>query len=291
MKIYEDILSKIANMVAINYQRLEHAGIMEGDMGVAMFLFHYSEYSGIKSYADLAESIVDYNINYYIQQMGRTFSCGIFGIGWSLCYLKANGFIDMADNVLSDIDRIALLKYTKLDISDDLDVKYPLFSKGLYCIYRNNALKAKTITDLASVASYLKECDITLDYVISIIYFLKECIKAKVQENMCDELVKSFGELLQSIIRNGTHNEDLFVRYILEINLEDGRYENECDPLLYYSNWRSIIYKNIASGRVHISDINKYIEKIERYLPTTLISLNGLSSLGINLIKLDYNKN
>ena len=51
-------LMQIANGLSANVKRLTGPGLLEGQMGVAVFLYHYARYSGKTVYSQMADHLL-----------------------------------------------------------------------------------------------------------------------------------------------------------------------------------------------------------------------------------------
>lgn len=133
MQTKEIILRKIANTLYINLQMMRSEGLLDGQLGVALFLYHYSRFSGHTHYREVADGLIDKLYGSLALDTDPCFASGLAGIGWTLQHLIDNGFMDGdADEVLEDIDGAV----RNMDLASDLDAEIPLFSQGLYFLKR-----------------------------------------------------------------------------------------------------------------------------------------------------------
>ena len=113
-----NILMQIANGVSANVQKLTSPGLLEGKMGVAVFLYHYARYAGQTTYNHLADCLVDEIIeSMEVSQV----SCanGLSGIGWGIKYLMKAHFIKSDDEVLEELDN-RIIAYIKCHADEDM---------------------------------------------------------------------------------------------------------------------------------------------------------------------------
>lgn len=109
---------QIANGVSANVQKLTNSGLLEGKMGVAIFLYHYARYSGQTTYSHLADHLVDE----IVESMGGSqvsFSDGLSGIGWGIKHLMTEHFIESDDDVLEELDN-RIINYIKYYTDEDI---------------------------------------------------------------------------------------------------------------------------------------------------------------------------
>ncbi len=84
---------KVADYLATHIA--DTCGIFEGKMGQIIWFEHYYRYSGESKWDDLASRLwVDVEANVECGLMPLGFSKGLLGIGWSIFYLFANGFLE-----------------------------------------------------------------------------------------------------------------------------------------------------------------------------------------------------
>jgi lantibiotic modifying enzyme len=103
-------LQAIANMLYINWHRIKQTGLINGRMGIAIYLYHYARYSGQNTYEELADILLDEVIHFKKSKTQATnFSGGFSGIAWGLNYLIENKFMETEDNtVLDDLESLFL---------------------------------------------------------------------------------------------------------------------------------------------------------------------------------------
>ena len=117
----DKILMQIANGLSANVQKLTSPGLLEGKMGVAVFLYHYGRYSGKTSYFSLADHLIDEILD-WISQSKKVSSAGLSGIKCGITHLIKERFINIEDESVSkwDNDLIrTLLNPTDEELKDD----------------------------------------------------------------------------------------------------------------------------------------------------------------------------
>jgi hypothetical protein len=98
-------LQLISEMLLLNGTLLESPGLWYGRTGVAVFFFHYAQYTGNELFEDYAAEIIN-NIQDAIHKDSPIdYDRGLTGIGAGIEYLAQNGYLDIgSDNVLEDFD-------------------------------------------------------------------------------------------------------------------------------------------------------------------------------------------
>jgi len=96
-----NIVSRIENEI------IPDIGILNGRMGIVIFLFHYSRFSSNDSYKIMADKMLSDTIKDIKADTHYGFSTGLSGIGWGIEYLHQHGFVEGDTNeILSDFDEI-----------------------------------------------------------------------------------------------------------------------------------------------------------------------------------------
>lgn len=88
-----------------NPDYFNHLGVVSGASGIAMFQFYYSRFLNTNKYADrglemLSRCVEDVNNGYDYP----TYCSGIAGLGWAFDHLTKNNFININDELLTDLD-------------------------------------------------------------------------------------------------------------------------------------------------------------------------------------------
>lgn len=102
----EEILRRIARYLMLHTSHQSNLGLLNGKMGVAIFFFHYAEYTAKKLHKDFADELIneiykEIHVNYVCD-----FKDGLAGIAWGVEYLVHNRFVEGDTNeILVDLDR------------------------------------------------------------------------------------------------------------------------------------------------------------------------------------------
>lgn len=100
-----DRLDFLAGILAMNGGFLQRTGLAGGKLGIALFFYHYAQYSGNKYYDELAGSLLDDLSDQINFSAPLDFENGLTGIGWGISYLLRKGFIEGdIDEILEEID-------------------------------------------------------------------------------------------------------------------------------------------------------------------------------------------
>lgn len=117
----DEILLQIVHRELFHGCLSENIGLASGKMGLAVFLYHYSRYTGNMLFADFAGELIEEICESVYDGMALSFANGLSGIGWGLEYLAKNHFVEIDDNsVFEDIN------YKILEINPDRMRDYSL---------------------------------------------------------------------------------------------------------------------------------------------------------------------
>lgn len=126
------------------------AGLMYGNMGIALFLFHYSIWSEKEKYYKKATELLMHCFDTYkyslwnihkCEHCDYSFSDGISGFGWGLNHLISNNIID--GDICDIMNQVDPWIYRKMiyDIHDEnFDVLKGASGIGNYCLSRDSRL-------------------------------------------------------------------------------------------------------------------------------------------------------
>ena len=131
----EEKLKRIANVLLLNASFISDFGLFNGKIGIAVFFYHYSRYSGNKMLEDYAGELIDEVYSSIDSGVPVDFTNGLMGIGWGIEHLVNEGFLEAdTDEFIKDIDGIVF----KASLKDPvlLNDSNELFGFGLYYIAR-----------------------------------------------------------------------------------------------------------------------------------------------------------
>jgi glycosyltransferase involved in cell wall biosynthesis len=101
----ELLLHEIANHLLIRCYSMIDPGLLQGKMGVIIFLFHYAQHAKSAEFHNLSKLLLEDTCGSINAEMSVTFESGLSGIGWSVQYLFLQNFISGDINeILEDFD-------------------------------------------------------------------------------------------------------------------------------------------------------------------------------------------
>lgn len=262
-------LQYIVNLLLSNSGSVYNIGLLNGKMGIAMFLYQYSRYSKNQLYENFAGNLIDEiyeEINY---GLSVDFANGLMGIGWGFEYLVRENFLEAnTDEVLSEIDNLVFCSTLKTPvlITNQID----LFGFGLYYLSRLNSCEdndenLNIIVKKQMLIYLLYDCErllteeelfgfkvplMTINQLNSIIYFITEVKKlnlfpaklTKLEEYLPSYIMKismkpkcrieysAFIQLLNKLTNNKLTNNKLKKEYIEIINFMKIDEDNRINP-------------------------------------------------------------
>lgn len=101
----DSFLQRIAYHLILNASIVPNPGLYHGKMGIVLFLYHYSRYSGKPNCEEFAGELLNEICNEIHDGIEIDFADGLCGIGWGIEYLLDYQFL-VGDSlkILSEID-------------------------------------------------------------------------------------------------------------------------------------------------------------------------------------------
>lgn len=131
----EQHLSQIADILVINGTLTECPGLVHGKMGIAIFFFHYAQYTNNILFADYAMDLIGEILNQLNVNSRANYKKGIAGIGVGIDYMIRNDFLDTEDDICEDFDGI-MYRAVKYDPWQDFSEYNGLTGYGRYWMTR-----------------------------------------------------------------------------------------------------------------------------------------------------------
>jgi hypothetical protein len=201
-------LRRIADVLHLNASFIDKPGLLNGKMGIAIFLYHYARKYQSEMYENYAGELIDEIYEEINPQTPVGFSNGLTGIGWGIEYLVRNGFVEAdTDEVLNEMDSIIYREMLKQPVL--LENNNDLFGYGLYILAR---LHGKKIDDNNLTTLVKKQ---------HLIYLTDECERLLIYKRYLDFNILS--------MRVGTINSIAW--FLLEMN-KSGLFPSKVDKLI-----------------------------------------------------------
>ncbi len=133
----EQKLQQIADTLLLNGTLVECPGLIHGKMGIAIFFFHYAQYTGNELFEDYAMELIE-EIQCQIHANSPVdYERGIAGIGVGMDYLIRNNFLEVNDDFFDDFDQRMYLA-VMYDPWQDFSLYDGIVGYGSYWICRMN---------------------------------------------------------------------------------------------------------------------------------------------------------
>jgi len=303
MEIHDQILRKIANTLFGNVQQMDLLGLFNGQLGPALFFYHYSRYINKSIYAEIASDCIDAIYGEMGVNMPKDFANGMTGVGWAINHLIEHEFIETEDdNILEEVDE-AVKKMDMMDFINDISEETPLFSKGLYAIARREPVFIAMA--LVECKDFLGKNEIVfpLCYLNSVLYMVIRAYQSGIESSLCEQLMSAVYQhvtialekkrnaesdwvTLQHLVRHIGQDISTAANWQLLLNVIE-----ISQKAFLKSCWNGFIYGESGLKHVPMSDIQTFVDDIVRDLHYKDLALySGLSGLGIELIKLNQTR-
>lgn len=231
-------LRRIADVLLLNGSFTDNPGLLNGMMGIAIFMYHYARKTGREVYGNYADELIDEIYEAINTQTPVDFENGLAGIGWGIEYLVRNGFVQAdTDEALAEIDNTisrSILQPPVLN-EDGND----LFDHGFYYLARlkgresgndnlNSGIKNQHLIYL------IDECErlimlknysdpniksISIGAINSITWFLLEIHKLGLFQSKVDKLLGQLPSELEFTLKSNNDPAEEFVLWYLIQNI------------------------------------------------------------------------
>lgn len=270
---------KIANILTFNLQSMEGVGLMEGKMGATLFYYELSRFTGIKTYNDMADNLLDEVFGSIGSVESKDIAQGLAGIGWGINYLINHSFVDTSDDPLTLLEPHLL---SKGDVN--FSTNFSILSPAIYLLSKPESTLTSGNYD-GWVSRLLNACNYyclsiydnekkSLDLINSMLYFL---IELKKQEIHTWEVSKLIWKILSYLLRYegiaDNKSGDSFILLNLLKRLDDSAplkkqvlsqlsdINSRSWNLEAYKKilWQHILYSYPIKERLTISDIERLL--------------------------------
>ncbi len=134
LKVEKD-LQQIAEMLLLNGTLTECPGLVHGKMGIAVFFFYYSQFTGNEIFADYAMDLVSEMLDQLHINSPADYEKGVAGIGVGIDYLIHNNFLIAENDICEDFDK-RMIRAVMYDPWSDFSQYRGLTGYGRYWITR-----------------------------------------------------------------------------------------------------------------------------------------------------------
>ena len=118
---------------------LDDLGLYEGKFGIIIVCYQYAHVTGCKIYEEIADTLLEDTLSHLSSFMPIGLADGICGIGWGICHLLENHFVEGdAIDILQEIDN-RVLEYDAFRLLD-LSLETGLTGLDVYLTKRDKLL-------------------------------------------------------------------------------------------------------------------------------------------------------
>ena len=144
------ILTELCNHLMLNGSMVFFSGLLYGKLGISLFFFHYSRYTGNPLYHEYALHLVELVKSQIHEDYPLDYERGLAGVGAGFDYLKKHEYFNVGDDLMNEID-VKIIKAVGYDRRVDM-----LTGFGRYLMSRHENTLNTTIKDaLIQIKSYL----------------------------------------------------------------------------------------------------------------------------------------
>ena len=203
------ILLKIANLISMNPQSREDMGLMNGKMGRVLFYYELSRTTGITTYNDMADILLDDIVSGVERMNDTSMESGLSGVGWGINFAIRNSFVDADEEVLDELEN-----YLFTEDSEFIDIgsTFTFLSPAIYLLSKLEETPVSVPYD-NYLSILIETCKShfsikkskTLDLINSMLYFLLGLKRMNVCHQDVDPLIH---EILSYLISHEKMKND-----------------------------------------------------------------------------------
>ncbi|MDR1114725.1 MAG: hypothetical protein LBL33_00960 [Tannerella sp.] len=132
-KLLNAQLNLLADRIIQKSEFCPNEGLLDGKMGICIFLYHYARFFGNDTIISLADDLVDSVYEQVFKNKSLKFENGITGIAWGLHHLTHNNFVEAdLNDVLFEVDK----RFMKKVEQHETILNDEWFGAGLYVLLR-----------------------------------------------------------------------------------------------------------------------------------------------------------
>lgn len=177
----DSILNKI--LIRMLEDPIADVGLLRGQMGMVIFLFHYSRLCQSKLYRQKAEQKLENILSMIKADTHYALSTGLSGIGWGIMYLYQEDFVEgNIDEILEDFDR----KIMEIDPKRITDLSWSFGFGGIvtYLLARLYIVKKGAVSPfdddylekvLSKIYQIIEQCNLSCDRPDILLRFVSYC--------------------------------------------------------------------------------------------------------------------
>jgi hypothetical protein len=299
-------LQRIANTLILYSYHINPIGLLNGKMGIVLFLYRYADYSGYVQYREFADKLLD-EILSSVAHSSSDFENGLSGIGWAVNFLIKNGHVDGDPNdILQDVDKRV---FSNLKCNPYTSI----FGQGIYLLER-----LKDNQDDIKFQDYTANCldfcyngmkkykgKTSLHHINSVLFLLLEIERNSKYKIKVNSIIKLLPKILEKTFNDKIYDDaDLFIfnRILEEVEPErKNKWKNillfkpsklskefNTETLIKISWQEELYFENSRLRKIPLKEISGFINnKQESLTINDFLFQKGLAGFG-NMILSAY---
>lgn len=209
-EIKNRVLQNIANTLSMYVYHIDNNGLVNGKMGIMLFLYCYSRYAKEEYYEDFAGELLDGMLK-TSRSLPPGFEDGLAGVGWGFDWLMKHDFVEGDSNkVLKPIDnkQLTQLAYgTVTSITGMLNYWAARIQKGI----PESEIVKLTANLLDFIHRSLKNGGISLYHINTILHFLWR-VRGILQTNKEAAIIQMLNPIINEVFSKfALDSVDLFI--------------------------------------------------------------------------------
>lgn len=270
-----EVLDMIYEQIISNADSVNSNGLLEGKMGIILFLYKYGQIRESAKANEKADIIVDElwtTLNLYDAPF--SFFKGQPGIAWGLYKLVKKGFLEQDNELNSYLDSVdfSLFKEQKTKTPVIVDIESGLFTTGIYCLsrslnmmgnyyWRENAIYLIEDCEriLYKTTSYNNAFlpNLSLGLLNSIMYFLIKTHDQKIYPTKTKTLISYTLSQIMTLINSAGIQDITVSKYLLSELIKSNEFSNAIDLGIVERSMRGILVSSEELPEV-LSDLGLY---------------------------------
>ena len=239
-KAIDTQLLQMANTLMTYGYHIKGSGLMNGKMGIVLFLYAYSRYAGSKDVEEFAGDMLDVVMK-DVKRMGADFESGFTGVGWGLRWLFRNGFVE------GDMNQI--LKPIDEGVFSRMDCNPAMSSFGQLVYLADRMGDSNPEYDLRKMVNIVLENigkgitvhadELQLTHVNAIYYFLnhvRDCGNEKeiktIERLLSTRVHDMAGDGLRDDMAIPPCSEDMYIQNYIASALREYMFSGKSDPVV-----------------------------------------------------------
>ena len=123
-------LKRIIQHLIIYSAFVDHIGLMNGKMGIALFFYHLHGFTKNENHKRFANKLIEDITGKLDYKIPRTFFDGLIGISWGFDHIIRNNFVAFEDeDMLTELDKALL----EINITNLFDESFSTGVRGIAC--------------------------------------------------------------------------------------------------------------------------------------------------------------